>query len=134
MNTPPKFNSRYVCPGDSVEWEVGPLTLRATLHEDTDTKPTDYDCYSPEQIEAWRRDEWFFVGMVLSVSVGGHTLSEHAASLWGLEANLPGAANDYLSETAKELEAEALEVAEKALSETLAALSKARAQITEPAT
>ena len=36
-------------------------------------------------MEAWRKDEWFYCGIVLSVALEGVTLDAHAASLWGIE-------------------------------------------------
>lgn len=57
---------------------------------------------------AWREDEWLFCGIVLSVSREGVTLCDCAASLWGVEANYPGADNSYLAVVANELLPEAL--------------------------
>ena len=71
-------------------------------------------------MEAWRKDEWFFCGIVLSVALEGVTLDAHAASLWGIEANYPGADNRYLTEVANELLPEAIAVAR----ETLARLAR----------
>jgi len=66
-------------------------------------------------MKAWRNDEWFYCGVVLSVSREGVTLAEHAASLWGVEANYPGSDNSYLTEVANELLPEALAEARAAL-------------------
>ena len=54
-------------------------------------------------------------GIVLSVSLEGVTLDDHAASLWGVEANYPGSDNAYLTEVANELLPEALDVARAVL-------------------
>ena len=59
----------------------------------------------------WKNDEWFYVGVVLSVSRNGVELSDHAASLWGIDCNFSDTSNAYLSEVAQELEAEALDTA-----------------------
>jgi hypothetical protein len=62
-------------------------------------------------MEAWRKDEWFYCGIVLSVSLEGVILGDHAASLWGIEANYPDSDNAYLSEVANDLLAEAIDAA-----------------------
>lgn len=68
-----------------------------------------------EIIEAWRKGDWFYCGIVLSVSREGVTLAGHAASLWGVEANYPGSDNSYLTEVANELLPEAFAEARAAL-------------------
>jgi hypothetical protein len=105
--TQPQFNS-YACPGDFIEWDADGFTLRATLHNDHDTRPTDYDCYDEKTIAAWRNDDWLFVGVVLSVYRAGVLLDDHAASLWGVDCNFPESDNSYLAECAREMQAEAL--------------------------
>lgn len=104
----PQFPA-YACEGDRIEWTREGFDLCARLVYDTDTKPTDFDCYDTADIERWRADEWFYVGVVLSVSRNGVELSDHAASLWGIDCNFSDTSNDYLSEVAQELEAEALD-------------------------
>jgi hypothetical protein len=59
-------------------------------------------------MQAWRKDEWFYCGIVLSAAFEGIVLESHAASLWGIEANYPDSDNAYLSEVANELLPEAL--------------------------
>jgi len=73
---------------------------------------------------AWRRDEWFYCGIVLAVSLEGVELDAHAASLWGVEANYPGTDNSYLTEVANELLPEALEAGCAAASRLCVALEK----------
>ena len=58
-------------------------------------------------LKAWADNEWYYVGIVLSVSCKGITLAEHGASLWGIESS----AGDYLTETANDLLPEALRAA-----------------------
>ena len=73
-------------------------------------------------MEAWRKGEWFYCGIVLSVERDGIELDRHAASLWGIECNYPGSDNSYLAEVANELLAEALDAGRAAaarLSETV---------------
>ena len=103
----PQFPA-YACQGDRIEWTAEGFDIVARLVYDTDSKPTDSDCYDTEDIERWRSDEWFYVGVVLSVSRNGVELSDHAASLWGIDCNFSDTSNTYLSEVAQELEAEAI--------------------------
>lgn len=62
-------------------------------------------------LRAWSADEWFWCGIVLSVSRNGVVLDKHAASLWGIDCNHPNGNNAYLLEVANELLPEALEAA-----------------------
>ncbi|KCZ45793.1 hypothetical protein [Hyphomonas sp. CY54-11-8] len=59
-------------------------------------------------MEAWRKGEWFYCGIVLSVERDGIEMDSHAASLWGVECNYPGTDNSYLTTVANELLPEAL--------------------------
>lgn len=108
----PKFDS-YACAGDSIQWSKGGFDLTARIEYDQDTKPTDFDCYSQIKINQWRNDEWFFCGIVLSVSRNGVSLGEHCASLWGIDCNYNKRSNRYLSEVAQELESVAIEYAKQ---------------------
>ena len=60
---------------------------------------------------AWKNDEWFYCGVILSVAIDGLVLDDHAASLLGNEANYPDSNNAHLTEVANELLSEALETA-----------------------
>jgi len=107
---------KYVVVGDSVSrqypngWE-----LVARLEADEDTRPTDFDCYEPEDIELWEQGEWEYMGLVLSVYKNGILLDNHAASIWGIDCNFPVPVNstystsEYLSEVFDDLEQEALD-------------------------
>jgi hypothetical protein len=66
-------------------------------------------------MESWRKGDWFYCGIVLSVSLESVTLDAHAASLWGVEANYPGSDNGYLTEVANDLVPEALDAARAVL-------------------
>jgi len=79
-------------------------------------------------MEAWRKDEWFYCGIVLAVSLEGVGLDAHAASLWGVEANYPGTENSYLTEVANELLPEALEAGCAAAHRLCAAFDKLKAR------
>lgn len=99
-------------------------TITARLVHDADATPenrADEGVYSPEAVDAWNRDRWWYGGVVLTVSYGGVVLDDHAASLWGLEVNFPGAegGNAYLGEAADELIPEAMECGRKARAEML---------------
>ena len=60
-------------------------------------------------MEAWRKGEWFYCGIVLAVERDGIELDDHAASLWGVECNYPGTDNSNLNTVANELLPEALD-------------------------
>ena len=70
---------------------------------------------------AWRKGDWFYCGIVLSVALEGVTLADNAASLWGVEANYPGSDNANLTEVADELLPEALDTARAVLARLRAA-------------
>ncbi len=131
MRTENKFPafSKYVCAGDSVSVNCGPYTISALIVPDNDTRATDFDCYTPKQLEAWKRGEWQLYGMILSVWVDDYRLDSHAASLWGIDCNfqgydaLPGSDNAYLQEIANDLLPEALERAETIRASLLAKLA-----------
>jgi len=131
----------YVCLGDSVSVEVGDYTVTARIaHDDTPDKPDERDCgfwpsldpnaagfigagngwrkrFEQQQAKAesvmaaWLNDEWFYCGIILSVSIDETIITDHAASLWGIEANYPDGNNSYLSQVANELLSEALDAA-----------------------
>jgi hypothetical protein len=117
----PQFNT-YACEGDTIKWTREGFDFVACLVYDHDTKPSDSECYTPENVQRWKDDEWFYVGVVLSVSRNGVELSDHAASLWGIECNFSDTSNAHLSEVAQELEAEALNTARAELARTKQAL------------
>ena len=119
----PQFPA-YACTGDTITWTAQGFDLTATLEQDTDTKPTDFDCYAPEEIQRWRNDDWFYVGVVLSVSLNGVELSDHAASLWGVDCNFNDTSNAYLAEVAQEMEVEAIKEAKTQAARIRAALQE----------
>jgi len=135
-----KFDS-YVCLGDSLTCEVEGYTVTARIaHDDTPDAPDERqdgfwpslypddagfigagnrwrDRFATAQalaervMAAWKNDEWFYCGVILSVAIDGFELTDHAASLWGIEANYPESDNAYLTEVANELLLGALEAA-----------------------
>jgi len=73
-----------------------------------------------EAMRAWAADEWFWCGVVLSVSRNGVMLDTHAAGLWGIDCNYPNSDNAYLREVANDLLSEAIEAGETARAKILA--------------
>lgn len=68
-----------------------------------------------KNLRAWCMDEWFYVGVVLSIATkGGTEILDYAASLWGIAANCGD--NSYLDDVVEELLPEALAAGRKAAS------------------
>ena len=74
-------------------------------------------------MQAWRDDEWFYCGIVLSVAREGIVLDAYAASLWGIEANYPDSGNSHLNSVANELSPEALDTGRAAIQRLCTALT-----------
>jgi hypothetical protein len=64
--------------------------------------------------------------VIVSVSLNGVKLSDHAASLWGIECNF-GDDNAYLADVAQDLQAEALTTARQELARMRKALEEVTA-------
>lgn len=125
-----KFD-KYVCVGDTITCSFDGFDITARIEYDTDYHIDDDDCHNPDQSvtgcndeqqerllaarESWFGNDWFYCGVVLSVSKNGVVLDDHAGSLWGIECNYPESNNSYLTEVANELLPEALETAETIL-------------------
>jgi hypothetical protein len=144
MNFSERF-ATFVCPGDTITCEVDGFTIMAAIVQDDcpDAPDQRQDGFWPSLykdapgsigpgngfrerfakaqaeakavMEGWRKGDWFYCGIVLSVALEGVTLDSHAASLWGVEANYPGSDNTYLTEVADELLSEALDTARAVL-------------------
>lgn len=114
MTKMPKFD-KHPLPGDAIVWRNGGFTLVARIKFDDAATPSDFDCYSDDDIEGWKNGDWHFVGIVVSAEYGGWLLGDTADSLWGLECGLTDESGDYLSDVAAELFAEALQVAKAEL-------------------
>lgn len=67
-----------------------------------------------ERLKAWCDQEWYYGGVVLSVSRNGIMLDDSAASLWGVESD----GEEHLLEVAEDLVEDALAVGRQVL-ETL---------------
>lgn len=130
-NTQFRFD-HFACEGDTCTVERNGYVVTATLVADTISTPTDCDCYSEEQIKAWRRDEWCFVGVVMSATYNGVSLGSHLASLWGVEANFPDSDNSYLGEVAEEMMPEVLAEAEASRHALIAQLTAEVAEEVAP--
>ena len=66
-------------------------------------------------LRAWCDDEWFYCGIVVTVSRNGIDLATE--SLWGIECNYPDSGNAHLGETARELADEAIDIARENIKE-----------------
>ena len=108
----PKFPS-FAVVGDSINWGHEGFDLTATVIYDNSTHIAGFDCYSALKIKQWNNNEWFFCGIVISVEKNDVLLSDHAASLWGIECNYNKKGNVYLSTVCAELQGEAIETAKK---------------------
>lgn len=127
-----KTFAQYACTGDAIECVADGFTFTARIErDDCSDKPDERDdgfwpshdkdaagYVLPENYEkemakaervmaAWRKDQWFYCGIVISVSRAGIELDSAAASLWGIECNYPDSDNSYLSTVANELLPEA---------------------------
>lgn len=139
-----RFQS-YVCPGDIISCEAGPFTVLAQVVPDDcpDAPDQRQDGFWPSLhigepgfigpgpnhrqrladaqakaeavMEGWRKGDWFYCGIVLSVSAEGVDLAQTAAALFGVEANYPGTDNSYLTDVANELLPEAVAAARETL-------------------
>lgn len=132
---------KFVCIGDSITCEVEGYAITARIFpDDNPARPDErqdgfwpslykdaagfigagpnwrarFDtarAHAEAVMEAWEKDEWFYGGIVLSVSFEGVHIVDHAASLWGIEANYPDGDNAYLTQAANKLLPEAILVA-----------------------
>jgi len=101
----------YACIGDTVERESDKYRLVARLEFDHDTTPDEFDCYDDEDTQAWKDNEWCYVGIVIGASYDGITLDDHLTSCWGYEMNLTD--NTWLTTEALRLMEESMEEAEE---------------------
>lgn len=137
----PHFDS-FVCDGDTVSLEVDGFTLTATIYRDDDCTPPhkrqdgfwpsldpNNDGYigpkskstlarhmakAKEVLRSWRNDEWWYVGVAVTVEKDGVQLTgDYDHALWGIECNYPFGRNPnhYLSAAADEYIGEALDAA-----------------------
>lgn len=94
---------KYVCVGNTITADItDKMRLVATLVYDDNSDPRDFDCYEEADVVRWKNDDWFFVGVVLSIQSHDGTIKAELDSLWGYEANFTDN-HDYLTEVANEL-------------------------------
>lgn len=152
-----RFDS-FVCEGDAIACEAESFTISARIVRDDcpDAPDQRQDGFWPSEyighpgfigpgnnwrqrladaqakaegvMQAWRNDEWFYCGIVLSVALDGVMLDDCAASLWGVEANYPDTDNSYLADVANELLPEAIEAGRDALARLESAMEARRAR------
>lgn len=143
----------FVCEGDSIDTEIEGFHVKARIMRDDcrDAPDERQDGFWPSLykdapgfigpgngwrarfdkaqaraeyiMRAWKADEWFYCGIVLSVSLEGIVLDDHAASLWGIEANYPDSDNAHLNEVANELLSDALAVGRASAARIVSALT-----------
>lgn len=137
----PHFDN-FACDGDKVSFEHDGFTFTATLYRDDDCErpdkrqdgfwpsldPNDCGYIGPkskstlarhmakarEVLRSWKADEWWYVGVAVTVSKGGVQLTgDYDHALWGIECNYPFGRNPnhYLSTAADDYSREALEAA-----------------------
>lgn len=155
-----KHFDRYACDGDSIETECGAIRLVATLYRDDDATPPDErgDGYWPsldpnspgyigpksaatlarhtrraqDVLEAWRDDEWWYVGVAVRAFIGETPLTgEFDHALWGIECNYPTRRkrdhpNAYLRDVANQYAGEAYDAALERLEELADAAESVR--------
>jgi hypothetical protein len=101
----------YGVVGDRIFCEVDGFDCVATIHADDDTKPDSQDL-SLEAFSAWANDEWFYVGIAVTVWKAGVKLTDdYAYALWGIDCNFPSSidnTNWYLRIVANDLLSEAV--------------------------
>ena len=81
------------------------ITYHLRTEPDSDTQPDQFDCYSQEDIERFRNDDWYFIA-VFAVATIAHKIGEitteyHVSSsgLYGIDSN---SGDEYINEVFKE--------------------------------
>jgi hypothetical protein len=109
----------YVSPGDSITCNVDGFDCVATLHFDPDTEaPADLPA---DALDAWRRDDWHYYGVVVNVyRVGVKLTIDYVHALWGIDGNFPNGLenpNWYFRAVANDLLPEAITAAKAKIKE-----------------
>lgn len=156
-HTFPTGFASYAYEGDTITLQHEGITYTATIERDNDAGPPDerdegfwpsldakdagyigqrskvtlarHKARAQAVMDAWKKDEWFYCGIVISASVDGVELDDHAASLWGIECNYPASPrnknpNSYLRTVADELMHEARHAAKRAATHIKDAMAK----------
>lgn len=105
------FSRFDVCHGDFIKCIVDGTEFTAYIDHDPDTLPDEFEGYSEERFETWKRDDWCFVGVVIRALRGGVLLGDYLASLWGIESD---SSPEYFLEVANDLLQEAIPLANEA--------------------
>lgn len=105
------FSRSNVVAGDSITCTIDGTDYRARIEWDTDSRPDDFEGYSESRLRSWRRDEWYYVGVVIRAERGGVELDDYIASLWGIESD---SSPKYFLEVANDLLREAIPLANEA--------------------
>lgn len=87
-----------------------PVSVRVV--GDSDVTPGDFDCYTPDEVAAWRRGDWQYVGVIATVELGGVAF-EPGAALWGIDYRTGDWSHDddaagYFPETVRDVAREAI--------------------------
>jgi len=120
-----KFN-KYAVDNDTISVDVEGFTVTATLRHDSESHIDDDDCHNIDQSvtgcndkqqakllkarREWELCNWFYCGIVMSVSRNGIMLDDHTDSLWRIECNYPDSDNSYLTEAANDMIDNAVEI------------------------
>jgi hypothetical protein len=105
------FSSFDVRPGDWIVCTVDGTDYTARIERDDTTVPSDFECYSPEQVYEWERGDWCFVGVVIEAKRNGVPLGGWLTGLWGIESD---SSPEYFLEVANDLLREAIPLANEA--------------------
>ena len=133
MTTKSKFTKQFdgmtsLDGREYIEAEIRPgLTIRVHAQFDEMTTPDDWkdgDEFTPEEIAAWRADEWWFATMRASAYLAGRCIVRHLGSIGGIQHDEAGAGR-ALNEAAEELLSENESAAIKACKEFAKAARKA---------
>lgn len=93
------------------EWDAPPYRTGTKAQQAERAARRDF-----EALQAWCNDEWWNVGVAVTVSKDDIQLTgDYDFALWGVECNYPGSDNAYLMEVANEYVGEAVEAARAAI-------------------
>lgn len=133
-----KFDKMFdddACHGDTLEWSPSyesPILVRCRLEYDDLGRPMDYDCYTDDQVESWRNDEWWFGRLVCEAFlVDGcqeASIPDCFDSVGCIEVNFLGN-NEHITEWANSLLVEVVSNLPKALREMAASAERAAADM-----
>jgi hypothetical protein len=61
-----------------------PVRYRVDIDPDVDTNPREYDSIMSEDVAAWQRGEWRYVGVTVTPEVRGEDIASCSQSIWGV--------------------------------------------------